>query len=52
MSKRGIEIERGWANKGNKEQMRLMADGSWHSAIHPVLAPKQTSARSSVCIQT
>lgn len=38
--------ERGWANKGYKERMRLMAERSWHSAIHSVVAPGRTSARS------
>ena len=46
VSKRGTEIERGWANKGNKERMRLMAERSWHSAIHSVVAPRRTSVRS------
>lgn len=40
--KRGIEEERGWANEGNKERMRFMADTSWHSAIHSVVEPGQT----------
>lgn len=40
------EIERGWANKGNKERMRLMAERSWHSAIHSVLGPRRTYVRS------
>ena len=42
VSKRETEIERGWANKGNKERMRLMAERSWHSAIHLVVAPRRT----------
>lgn len=39
---RGTVKERGWANKGNKERIRLMAERSWHSAIHSVVAPRRT----------
>lgn len=46
VGKRGTERERGWANKGNKERMRLMAERSWHSAIHSVVASRQTCVRS------
>lgn len=46
VGKRGTKRERGWANKGNKERMRLMAERSWHSAIHSVVAPRRTSVRS------
>lgn len=46
VSKRGTETERGWANKGNKERMRLMAERSWHSAMHSVLGPRRTYVRS------
>lgn len=44
MGKTQTERERGWANKGNKERMRLMAERSWHRATHSVLASKRTSA--------
>lgn len=44
VGKTRTERERGWANKGNKERMRLMAERSWHRATHSVVASKRTSA--------
>lgn len=41
VGKKRTERERGWANKGNKERMRLMAERSWHRATHSVVASKR-----------
>lgn len=41
VGKTRTERERGWANKGNKERMRLMAERSWHRATHSVVASKR-----------
>ncbi len=40
------EEDRGWASTRNKLRMRIVAVKSWHSAIHSVVAPRQTGARS------